>query len=765
MDNFDLTTIISIVVGILYLLIVGAILRRRGFREWAGRFLTLYAVVLCLLELVRGISRLGWLAFLTDAVLAQVVLYGTLVLALLFLHVSRSFLRLKGPGWGWWGLGVVWLAALIALENGLLRLPEGLLPGSGWLGASRGTTFYALLLGWVIFVGGAALSTIITFTRMHQPLHRNRIAYWFLALAFTIAGAVPFFAVPDVRYEPLSSGLYLLGVLSAAYVVLTHRLFDMRQAMRRVVNYLVSTLLAVLLYTACFLVARYLFQTMPGYNPWLIGVALALLLSILFDPLLQLVRRLVSRLFSGAVYSASRTLREYSTSIGNILDLEQLATVAVGLISEAMEIRHGSLFVVHFEEGKGEGESGYFHLRGVRGMGAGEDLIPSVLSAESPVADYLRQERSPLTQYDIDLHPRFREVSSAEREWFTGLNADVYVPIYAKGEWIGFLALGPKRSGDRYFDDELTLLSTLADQTAVALENARLVDDLRARTREIERLNEDLARANVELTQMGQAKSDFIDIASHELRTPLTQVRSYSDILKEMIETDSLSAKGGTKLTQGLKKAAERLEEIINTMVDVAQIDTETLELTLFSESVDSIVKSAVDTWTTALKERNLTLTVEGLESLPSISADYKRLKQMFSHLIQNAIKYTPDGGQIRITGRMLEWTLPQDQSVEIVVADTGIGIAPENLERIFEKFYRVGDVLLHSTGKTKFKGAGPGLGLTIARGIVEAHGGRIWAESAGHDEKTCPGGEFHIVLPVQPRPSEPENRVVFLTG
>jgi signal transduction histidine kinase len=371
-----------------------------------------------------------------------------------------------------------------------------------------------------------------------------------------------------------------------------------------------------------------------------------------------------------------------------------------------------------------------------------------------------------LTQYDIDLHPRFKNITSSARDWFTDLDMDVYVPIYAKGEWIGLLALGPKRSGDRYFDEELVLLSTLADQTAVALENARLFDDLKARSAEVERLNEDLAVANLELTRMGQAKSDFIDIASHELRTPLTQVRGYTDILSEMIESDSLSAKGGVKLTEGLKKAAERMEEIINTMFDVAQIDTETLSLSLFPESLAAIMKNAVKPWAEALKERKLTLTVEGLAGLPSISADGKRLQQAFSHIIQNAIKFTPDGGQICITGRMLEWTLPQDQSIEIVVADTGIGIAPEELERIFEKFYRVGDALLHSTGKTKFKGAGPGLGLTIARGIVEAHGGRIWAESPGYDEETCPGGEFHIVLPVQPRTSSSVGeRVVFLTG
>jgi signal transduction histidine kinase len=129
--------------------------------------------------------------------------------------------------------------------------------------------------------------------------------------------------------------------------------------------------------------------------------------------------------------------------------------------------------------------------------------------------------------------------------------------------------------------------------------------------------------------------------------------------------------------------------------------------------------------------------------------ADGKRLGQVFSNLIQNAIKSTPDGGQIRVVGRIIEDDNSQQSFIEITVSDTGVGIAAEDLERIFDKFYRVGNVLLHSTGNTKFKGAGPGLGLTIARGIIDAHGGRIWAESPGQDEETCPGAKFHVLLPV----------------
>jgi signal transduction histidine kinase len=91
---------------------------------------------------------------------------------------------------------------------------------------------------------------------------------------------------------------------------------------------------------------------------------------------------------------------------------------------------------------------------------------------------------------------------------------------------------------------------------------------------------------------------------------------------------------------------------------------------------------------------------------------------------------------------------------VEITIADTGIGIDPEDQDLIFEKFYRVGSVDLHSTGSTKFKGAGPGLGLPIARGVIAAHGGKVWVESPGHDEIRFPGSTFHIVLPALPAPS-----------
>jgi signal transduction histidine kinase len=182
-------------------------------------------------------------------------------------------------------------------------------------------------------------------------------------------------------------------------------------------------------------------------------------------------------------------------------------------------------------------------------------------------------------------------------------------------------------------------------------------------------------------------------------------------------------------MTQAVSKGVQRLEAIVNTMFDVSKIDTETLDLNVSITPVTSIVQMAADDWAEALKERKQSLTIESLEHLPPIVADGERLKQVFSQLIQNAIKYTPDEGQIRVAGRLLidDKLQPPQETIEIVVADTGIGIAANDLEHLFEKFYRVGSASLHSTGQTKFKGAGPGLGLTIAKGIVEALGGHIW--------------------------------------
>jgi signal transduction histidine kinase len=773
MPVIDPIAVLLILVGSLYLLMSGVVLKRRSIREWPVIVLIVYLALSFLWILGHAFLLLNWTTLVPAETLWQVLLYETVLLSLLFFHLSWSFLQLEGTDWRWWALGLVWALTLIVLGLNLFNLPPVLWYGNGWSLQRQELVNGLAIIGWSLFMGSAAWLTLRAYRQTQQPLHKNRIAYWTLALILTVIS----FSLSSINSSILAIIINGLSALIVIYAIAIYNLPDMRRIMRRTVSYVIITLLTIITYTGGFLLTQYIFQSVPGYNPIIAGATMALILAILFDPFLSLLQRLVNRLITGNSYDTSRTLREYSMNISNILDLERLAAVVMDLIGEVMPIKRGLLFVVHRDQEEiqliqehGEAEivktqrldapqNGSIHLRGI--VNEEEGVISETISADNPVVVYLRHERQPLTQYDIDLLPRFKKMLPAERTWLAGLGMDVYVPIYAKGEWIGLLALGPKLSGDSYFESDLVLLTTLADQTAVAFENARLFDDLKVRNTENERLNQELLELNQKLARLDRVKTEFIHIASHELRTPLTQILGYNDILREMMEAGPIPPAMATQLTTGVKKASHRLQEIIDAMFDVSQIDTETLSLSLGPTSLSAVIDEATRLWTSGFEERKQTLVVEGLEELPSLIADGGQLVKTFSQLIQNAIKYTPDGGKIEIRGSLLSKEItPEEQIVEVVVSDNGIGIAPENLETIFEKFHRAGSSLLHSTGKTKFKGAGPGLGLTIAKGIVQAHGGRIWAESPGYDEESCPGSTFHVVLPVQSRTLEIKDSV-----
>jgi signal transduction histidine kinase len=159
-----------------------------------------------------------------------------------------------------------------------------------------------------------------------------------------------------------------------------------------------------------------------------------------------------------------------------------------------------------------------------------------------------------------------------------------------------------------------------------------------------------------------------------------------------------------------------------------------------------------------AVKERRQTLGID-LPSLPYVKADPNLLMKLFHHLIRNAIKFTPNEGKISISGHPIPsiMDLPNG-GIEIIVSDTGVGVDPDFREIIFSKFFQPGELGKHSTSKTRFKGSGAGLGLALSKGIVEAHGGRIYVESPGYDEVNFPGSQFHVILPLsQPGESEPE--------
>lgn len=268
--------------------------------------------------------------------------------------------------------------------------------------------------------------------------------------------------------------------------------------------------------------------------------------------------------------------------------------------------------------------------------------------------------------------------------------------------------------------------------------NEELEEKVQQRTLQLEKAYETLEK-------LDKNKASFITVIAHELRTPLSLVKGYA----EMLKTDP-SVKANDMLqtmATGILTGAIRMHNSIGVMLDMIRIDNGILEGVVESCFLEIIVSSLQKELADVLTERQLTLSVD-LETVPAIVGDSELLHKLFQHLLLNAIKYTPDGGRISIDGYLIEdATEPQ---VEIVVRDSGIGIDPDYHELIFTKFYQTGSAALHSSGQTKFKGGGGGLGLAIAKGIVTLHNGRVWVESDGHDEENCPGSAFHIVLPVE---------------
>jgi signal transduction histidine kinase len=299
-------------------------------------------------------------------------------------------------------------------------------------------------------------------------------------------------------------------------------------------------------------------------------------------------------------------------------------------------------------------------------------------------------------------------------------------------------------------NDVLALIDATLPAYAHAIEySARKETNLH-----VEHMARELEKTKNVLERLDKSKSDFIGIAAHELKTPLTLIKGYTEMLYDQIKPTQGSS---TKvLLQGIENGVSRLQEILDDMIDVSMIDNNLLSVHFQPVWLFRILNTVQGEFAKILKERRQTLIVRSFPGSNELTfGDESRLCQVFRNVINNGIKFTPDGGEIIVDGRILPGF------VEVTVADTGIGIAIEDQVRIFDKFGQLGDVSLHSSGKTKFKGGGPGLGLPIAKGIIEAHGGAIWVESEGYNEIILPGAIFHILLPIRKEP--PDDKIARL--
>jgi signal transduction histidine kinase len=286
------------------------------------------------------------------------------------------------------------------------------------------------------------------------------------------------------------------------------------------------------------------------------------------------------------------------------------------------------------------------------------------------------------------------------------------VPMTIKDKVIGVLEVLNKRQTP-WTSEDRDYVAVLAAQAAVAIDSARLVDDLK--------------KANQELSELDKLKNDFIAIASHELRTPLAVILGYASFLQDESEgkASELAAK---VLASGLQ-----LRRIIEDLTNLRYLQQHASELSREAISLNELVEDSVQDILGTAEAKNHQIKMELSTDVALVDVDRIRATMAITNLLNNAIRFTRNGGQITVNAEA-----HTAQEAWISIKDNGIGISDDQMERIFDKFYQVEDHMTRVHG-------GLGIGLSIAKALVEAHGGRIWAESTGLDQ----GATFTIVLPL----------------
>jgi two-component system NtrC family sensor kinase len=572
-----------------------------------------------------------------------------------------------------------------------------------------------------LFSAMTAFTVIYCLTVLYRAMkesadnhQRNRIKYIFGGLGFSaLLLAFTILPVSGVPVYPLGNFSFIPAIFLG---VLKYDLLDIGALIRRgTVYFLLTGILTALYILVIFLFHTFFLSTGSG-DSFVLSLVLALIIVLLFTPLRERVQSLMDRLFFRGRYDYRELLREISGRLASLLSLPQIRELLIGAITEAMQVERLTLIIA---------EGAVFHLYDGKEMdGAGEALYAETAS----LIGILKNEKRPLSRAAVE---RLR-VDEADREaitrLFNHLGAVLVIPLPAREGLAGLIALGQKKSGELFVDEDLELLTTMANQAATAIENAQSYEALAALNRDLERKVEKRTAALREaLTEKERTQEQLIRSESlaaigqlvagtaHELNNPIAGAMSLVETSVSTITGWEIQADKKDEILDDLRFSIGELRRsaaIIRSLLDLSR-QTQT-----YVEAVD--MNRAVDDALRVLHNQYKNLPVEIVkaydDALPAVEGNFANLGQVLINIVRNALQALPEGkGRITLTTRR--------QSADIVAVecrDTGIGIPAASLKDIFKPFFT-----------TKAVGRGTGLGLYLSHEIIRRHNGQIRVESA----------------------------------
>ena len=694
---------ILLALGHLALIITLGSTAHRDHSHWRFVPLALYL----LFHIVWALVRYGMvLPQFNPAVLSTLAEYIVMIAPMALFVATLTFVRPRHGGWWWILPSILLTGAALALDARILgpRPVEAVIKGrivtqEDW----RMLVGYA---GWVCAYGLMLGFTWRARTNSLSPLHRNRLRYWTAAVLLAMTSTILLLLAPGVQL--IVGGV--IALVGAFLAVITWRIYylpDVKVLLRRTVSHAILTLITFAIYLLGIRVAQPVVGEQSALGPLLGAVLVAGALAVGYSPLRDRVQGLTRRVFGGETIDYTASLQDYSQRITQVLDLEALAAIVVETVTSALGAARGALFLAQDDL-----ESGLT----LEAIGeSGNEALKLVCPSDSPITQRWRTGGGPLLQYDVDILPTYHVVSGAERTVLSRWKMEVYFPIRVVGQLVGALAVGSKRSGEPYFNSDMSYLATLTGQTGVALKNAQLVSELRGTNRQMADLNRDLERANEQLQELDKLKSAFIGVVTHELRSPFAAL-NFSMQLIHRYGLENLMPEQREQLEQ-VSEGLKRAETMINNLITFAAFLSKQGQLQMVPVNLKQLAQETVKTLEPMARSRDVRVALQLSGPVPLVMGDRERLSEAIYHLTHNAIKFNLTGGKVTLICRAVpEWVI-------LEVADTGIGIPAEKLPEMWQDFTQLADPLRRGV-------EGLGLGLPLVRYVVKAHNGDVWARS-----------------------------------
>ncbi len=556
------------------------------------------------------------------------------------------------------------------------------------------------------------------YREIDSSFRRNRGRLVILGSFVSLGGGfVDFGRFIIARFYPAADQIYPVGIPANMFFALTlgtsivrYRMFDVDVVVKKTAIYAGLGVAVTSLLAFCTRILETYFDLEALSAVWIV-VPMGFLLTLVMTPLGHRIETMVERLMFSRRQGCYETLLALSKRMSALLNFDRLVDTLVHGLVRGIPLTH-CVLLIHDEQA-----NAFVPYR--KESAVDTALHFSALPAESSVVRWLATEEGVLVKEEAKVNPRLAGYFEAAEAELEEIRASLLVPLRIESKLIAILLVGEKMSGEIFDRQELEMLSLLANQAAISLENARLY--------------EDLGSSNAQLLQASRLKSQFLASMSHELRTPLNSIIGFSKVLLNRLDGE-LNDKQEAYV-RSVHNSSTHLLQLISSILDISRIEAGKLDMRQELFDLHELVDECVETSMPLTRGKPLKLEKDIPLELPHLFGDRTKVKQVLLNLLSNAVKFTP-GGRIAVRAR------PEDGGIHVSVSDSGVGIRKADLPRLFEPFERLENPLARQAG-------GTGLGLAISKKFVELHGGQMWVES-----RENAGSTFHFTLPL-PRSAE----------